>query len=57
MRIIIPDGYQDVVRKRRCDTELAGHEVVRYREPGVDLSAFASRLRDAEAIVPIRERA
>jgi len=56
MRIVIPDDYQDVVPTLRCFSLLAGHEVVRYREPSADLADFARRLQGADAIVPIRER-
>ena len=56
MKIAIPDDYQNVVESLRCYSLLAAHEVFRYREPAADLSDFARRLQDADAIVPIRER-
>jgi D-3-phosphoglycerate dehydrogenase len=56
MQIAIPDDYQNVVHELRCFATLAGHEVVRYREPAADLSDFARKLHAAEAIVAIRER-
>ncbi len=56
MRIAIPDDYQNLVHTLRCYALLAGHEVMRYREPAADLADFARRLQSAEAIVPIRER-
>jgi D-3-phosphoglycerate dehydrogenase len=56
MRIAIPDDYQDLVHTLRCFRTLRGHEVLRFREPVADLDEFARCLRDAEAIVPIRER-
>ena len=56
MRIAIPDDYQNVVDSLRCYTLLAGHEVIRYREPAADIADFARRLQPADAIVPIRER-
>jgi len=56
MRIAIPDDYQNVVDSLRCFSLLAGHEVIRYREPAADIADFARRLQPADAIVPIRER-
>ncbi len=35
---------------------LAGHEVVRYREPAAHLDQLVERLRPAEIVVAIRER-
>lgn len=56
MKIAIPDDYQNLVHTLDCYASLAGHEVIRYREPAADLADFARRLQFAEAIVPIRER-
>jgi D-3-phosphoglycerate dehydrogenase len=56
MKIIIPDDYQDVVDRLSCFSLLAGHDVVRYREPAADLDQLTERLRPAEVIVAIRER-
>lgn len=56
MKIAIPDDYQNLVHTLQCFGSLAGHEVIRYREPARDLADFARRLQFAEAIVPIRER-
>ncbi|MPZ47097.1 MAG: D-2-hydroxyacid dehydrogenase family protein [Betaproteobacteria bacterium] len=56
MQIAIPDDYQNVVHELRCYAALAGHKVVRYREPAADVSDLVRRLHAAEAIVPIRER-
>ena len=56
MRIAISDDYQDIVHTLRCFRSLQGHEVVRYRDPAANLVEFSQRLRDVEAIVPIRER-
>lgn len=56
MRIAIPDDYQDIVHTLHCYRTLREHDVVRYREPAANVAAFASRLRDAEVVVPIRER-
>ena len=56
MKIVIPDDYQDVVDRLSCFTLLAGHDVVRYREPAAGFEILVERLRPAEAIVAIRER-
>ncbi|HVZ07585.1 D-2-hydroxyacid dehydrogenase family protein [Rhodopila sp.] len=56
MRIVIPDDYQDMVHRLACFRLLAGHDVIRYREPAADFAALAERLRPAEVIVAIRER-
>src|ERR1700722_13517011 len=56
MVIIIPDDYQDIVDRLSCFSLLAGHEVVRYREPAADLDQLVERLRPAEIVVAIRER-
>ncbi len=56
MKIVIPDDYQDVVDRLACFTLLAGHDVVRYREPAAGFETLVERLRPAEAIVAIRER-
>lgn len=56
MKIIIPDDYQDMVDRLSCFSLLAGHDVVRYREPAAGLKQLAERLREAEVIVAIRER-
>jgi D-3-phosphoglycerate dehydrogenase len=56
MKIVIPDDYQDIVDRLPCFALLAGHDVVRYREPAANLDALAERLHPAEVIVAIRER-
>jgi D-3-phosphoglycerate dehydrogenase len=56
MKIVIPDDYQDIVDRLSCFSLLAGHEVVRYREPATGLDQLVERLRPAEVIVAIRER-
>lgn len=56
MRIVIPDDYQDAVRRLPCFAKLAGHEVVIHNDTVKGVDALASRFRDAEAIVLIRER-
>jgi hypothetical protein len=56
MKILIPDDYQDVIHKLDAFSLLAGHEVVRYREPARDLDELVARLHPAECVVEIRER-
>ncbi len=56
MKIIIPDDYQDMVDRLPCYGLLAGHDVVRYREPAASLEQLVERLKPAEVIVAIRER-
>lgn len=56
MKIVIPDDYQDVVDRLSCFSLLAGHDVVRYREPAADAEQMVERLREAEVVVAIRER-
>ena len=56
MKIVIPDDYQDMVESLSCFSLLAGHDVVRYREPAADFEQLVDRLRPAEVVVAIRER-
>jgi D-3-phosphoglycerate dehydrogenase len=56
MKIFIPDDYQDMVDRLSCFSMLAGHDVVRYREPAIDMDQLVARLRPAEVVVAIRER-
>ena len=56
MRIVIPDDYQDCVHTLACYATLAGHAVVRHREPARDPAHFADLLRAADAVVAVRER-
>jgi D-3-phosphoglycerate dehydrogenase len=56
MKIVIPDDYQDVIHKLDAFKLLAGHEVIRYREPARDLDELVARLHPAECVVEIRER-
>src|SRR3984885_2398548 len=56
MKIVIPDDYQDMVDRLSCFALLAGHEVVRYREPARDMDRVVERLHPAEVVVAIRER-
>ncbi len=56
MRIVIPDDYQDAVRSLDCFSKLAGQQVTVYHDSVKDIETLATRFRDAEALVLIRER-
>jgi D-3-phosphoglycerate dehydrogenase len=56
MRIIIPDDYQDAVRRLDCFAKLEGHDVAIFRDTVKDVDALAERFADADALVLIRER-
>src|SRR5258708_10482441 len=57
MKIVIPDDYQDMVAQLACYDLIRHHDVTRYREPASSFEQLVERLRDAEVIVAIRERA
>lgn len=56
MRIAILDDFQDVVRHLHCYRVLKGHSVRIFNQPARGLGQLAVRLREAEVLVPIRER-
>ena len=56
MNIAILDDEFDTVRTLDCYAQLAAHTVTIWREHSKDTAALAARLRDAEAIVRLRER-
>lgn len=56
MNIVIPDDYQDVVRKLACADKLQGHVVKVYTNSVTGIGRLATRLRDAEILVLIRQR-
>ena len=56
MKISILDDYQNVVRSLRCFPKLAGHDVTIWNDHTKDVDTLAERLKDAEALVTIRER-
>jgi D-3-phosphoglycerate dehydrogenase len=56
MRIVIPDDYQDAVRHLACFSKLAGYDLTIYHDTVKDVDSLAERLRDADALVLIRER-
>ena len=56
MKVAILDDYHDTLRTLDCFAKLAGHEVTVWTDHVQDDAALARRLRDAEALVLIRER-
>jgi D-3-phosphoglycerate dehydrogenase / 2-oxoglutarate reductase len=56
VRISVLDDYFDTVRTLRCFEKLRGHEVTIWNDQVQDVDALAARLREAEALVLIRER-
>ena len=56
MKIAILDDYFDTLRTLRCFRKLDGHDLTIWNDHVDDLDVLADRLRDAEALVLIRER-
>jgi D-3-phosphoglycerate dehydrogenase len=56
MLIAIPDDYQKLVATLDCYATLRGHDVRVFQGPAQSLDELAAQLKDAEVIVPIRER-
>jgi D-3-phosphoglycerate dehydrogenase len=56
VNIVILDDYQDAVRKLNCFSKLAGHDVKVFNNTVKGAGQLSVRLRDAEALVLIRER-
>src|SRR5665213_2141112 len=56
MKISILDDYFDTLRTLDCFTKLAPHDVTIWNDHVQDTAALAERLKDAEALVLIRER-
>ena len=56
MKISILDDYFDTVRTLPSFAKLAGHDVTVWNDHVQDTDALAERLKDAEALVLIRER-
>src|SRR3981189_816580 len=56
MKISILDDYHDTVRSLAVFKKLAGHDVTIWNDHVQDTDALAARLKDAEALVLIRER-
>jgi D-3-phosphoglycerate dehydrogenase / 2-oxoglutarate reductase len=56
MNIVIPDDYQDAVRRLDCFAKLRDHDVTIFNDTVKDVDALEQRFRDADALVLIRER-
>ncbi len=56
MNIVILDDYQDVVRKLDCANKLKGFNTKVYNNTVKGMGQLVVRLKDAEALVLIRER-
>ena len=56
MKISVLDDYHDTVRTLTCFGKLAGHDVTIWNDHVQDVDQLAERLKDAEALVLIRER-
>lgn len=56
MIIAIPDDYHGVVSKLECLSKLSGHEVRVFRDIAPSAERLIANLRDAEVVVPVRER-
>src|SRR3954471_15115772 len=56
MKISILDDYHDTLRTLNCFSKLNGHDVTVWNDHVQDVDALAARLKDAEALVLIRER-
>src|SRR5882762_11975601 len=56
MKISILDDYHDTLRTLNAFGKLASHEVTIWNDHVQDVDALAGRLKDAEALVLIRER-
>lgn len=56
MHVVIPDDYQDAVRRLACFSKLDGHRVTIFNDTVKDVDALAERFAGADALVLIRER-
>jgi D-3-phosphoglycerate dehydrogenase len=56
MIIAIPDDYHGLVHSLDCMQLLTGHDVRIYTDAAPPTATLINKLRDAEIIVPIRER-
>ena len=56
MKVSILDDYHDTLRTLRVFGKLAGHDVTVWNDHVQDTEGLAQRLKDAEALVLIRER-
>lgn len=56
MIIAIPDDYHGVVSKLECLSKLSRHEVRIFRDVAPPAERLVANLRDADIVVPVRER-
>src|SRR5262245_58267301 len=56
MKIAILDDYQKVVGTLPSFSKVAGHDVTIWNDHTKDVGKLAQRLKDAEAVGPIRKR-
>ena len=56
MKVAILDDYHDTIRTLKAFGRLAGHDVTIWNDHAQDVDVLAQRLKDAEALVLIRER-
>ncbi len=56
MKIAVLDDYFDTLRTLPCFAKLSGHEVTVWNDHAQDTDTLTGRLKDAEALVLIRER-
>ncbi|HEX7787249.1 MAG TPA: D-2-hydroxyacid dehydrogenase family protein [Methylomirabilota bacterium] len=56
MKIAILDDYQDTIRTLSCFPKVREHDVTIWRDHTKDVDTLASRLKDTEVLVCIRER-
>ena len=56
LKITILDDYFDTLRTLECFRKLDGHDVTIWNDHVQDIDALASRLKDTEVLVLIRER-
>ncbi len=56
MRVVILDDYQDAVRRLGCFSKLEHHHVTIFNDTIKDIPTLSDRLKEAEALVLIRER-
>ena len=57
MNIVIADDYQNCLRQLDCFSLLEGHSVTIHQTPPENRAAYVERLRDADVLVVVRERA
>jgi D-3-phosphoglycerate dehydrogenase len=56
MVIAIPDDYHRVVKRLDCLKKLSGHDVRIFHDMAPAPAALAASLREADIVVPVRER-